>query len=125
MAKSLTVIEALRELCLSFPNAKEVSAHGNPDFKVDGKSFAMVCINHHGDMRVGLWLHTAAGDQSLYTNLNPEIYFVPPYVGPKGWLGMDLNKVANWTEVTSRVREAYENVVCKFSFGWGLNRNLC
>ena len=102
--------EAVREVCLSFPEAEEVVTHGSPDFKVRGKSFATFTLNHHGDGRVALWLHSPAGVQRLYTQLNPDAYFVPPYVGPRGWLGMELNKGLDWVEIASRVREAYENV---------------
>ena len=45
----------------------------------------------------------------MYTDLDPDAYFVPPYVGNKGWLGMDLCKGVSWQEVTSRVREAWEH----------------
>jgi len=110
MTKSQTIPEALRKLCLSLPEAEQVSCHGKPDFKVTGKSFAMLNINHHGDMRVGLWLHSADGAQSHYTELNPDVYFIPPYLGPKGWLGLDLNKTDDWHEVVMHVRQAYENV---------------
>ena len=107
---SKSIPDAVREICLSFPQAQELSSHGKPDFRVEGKSFAMFCINHHGDMRVGLWLHSPPGVQKLHTQLNPDAYFVPPYVGPRGWLGVDVNKGLDWNEVAKRVREAYEHV---------------
>jgi len=107
MAKSISA--AVREICLSFPKAEEVLSHSTPDFKVKGKSFATLCINHHGDGRVALWVRSPAGVQRLYTELNPECYFVPPYVGPRGWLGVELNKGLDWNMITSRVREAWEN----------------
>lgn len=47
------------------------------------------------------------GAQALYTELDPESYFVPPYVGVKGWLGMELNKNLGWAEIQARVRESY------------------
>ena len=59
---------------------------------------------------MALWLHSPPGIQRLYTELNPEAYFVPPYVGPRGWLGVELNKDLDWKEIASRVREAYVNV---------------
>ena len=99
----------VRELCLSFPRAEELSSHGSPDFKVAGKSFAIYVLNHHGDGRVALWLRSPGGVQRLYTELNPQAYFVPPYVGPKGWLGVELNQGLDWKEIARRVREAYEN----------------
>jgi predicted DNA-binding protein (MmcQ/YjbR family) len=58
---------------------------------------------------VALWLRSPSGVQRLYTELNPGAYFVPPYVGPRGWLGVELNKGLDWNEVAGRVREAYVN----------------
>lgn len=104
-----TFPEAIRELCLSMPGSEEVRQHGVPNFKVGGKSFAMFCVNHHGDGRVALWLNSPQGTQQLYVQLDPESYFVPPYVGPRGWLGVKLNSGLSWREVRARVAEAWEN----------------
>ena len=87
-----------------------MSRHGVPNFKVGDKSFAMFCINHHGDGRVALWLRSPEGVQQLDTQIHPAAYFVPPYVGPSGWLGMDVIAGPDWKEITARVREAYENI---------------
>ena len=107
MARSIPTV--VREMCLSFPEAEDVSSHGMPDFKVKGKSFAYFCVNHHGDGRVALWLRSPPGAQAVHTGLNPAAYFVPPYVGPRGWLGIELDKGLDWQEVADRVREAYVN----------------
>ncbi len=104
------VSSAVREVCLSFPEAEEVSSHGSPDFRVRGKNFATYVINHHGDGHVALWLRSPPGAQQLYSEMEPEYYFVPPYVGPKGWLGVELNTGISWRTVAQRVREAYEEV---------------
>mgnify|MGYP001812903397 FL=1 len=104
-----TIPESTRELCLSLPDTEEVSRHGAPNFKVKGKTFAMFVLNHHGDGRVALWLNSPRGAQQMYTQLDPESYFVPPYVGVKGWLGMELNKNLEWKEIYARIREAYEH----------------
>ena len=104
-----TIPESIRELCLSLPDTEEVSRHGAPNFKVKGKTFAMFVLNHHADGRVALWLNSPHGAQQMYTQLDPESYFVPPYVGVNGWLGMELNKNLGWNEIYARVREAYEH----------------
>jgi predicted DNA-binding protein (MmcQ/YjbR family) len=105
-----TIPEAVHELCLSLPDTEVVSRHGAPNFKVKGKTFAMYVLNHHGDGRVALWLHSPPGVQELYTGFDPDSYFVPPYVGVKGWLGMELNRNLDWNEIQARVREAWEHV---------------
>jgi predicted DNA-binding protein (MmcQ/YjbR family) len=102
------ISDVVRELLLSFPETEETVSHGSPTFKVRGKTFATYTTNHHGDGRVALNLNAPAGAQQLYTEMEPEYYFVPPYTGPKGWLGIELNRDLSWSTVASRAREAYE-----------------
>lgn len=102
--------EAVREVCLSFPEAEEVVSHGSPDFRVRGKTFASYVVNHHGDGRVALWLNAPSGSQDHYSKSEPKHFFVPPYVGPRGWLGVHLNKGLSWQRVAALVRQAYEKV---------------
>jgi hypothetical protein len=102
--------EVVREVCLSFPETEEVVSHGSPNFRVRGKTFASFVINHHGDGRVALWLNAPAGSQDHYTKSEPRHFFVPPYVGPRGWLGVHLDKGLSWQTVAALVRQAYEKV---------------
>lgn len=88
-------------------------SHGSPNFRVAGKTFATFTVNHHGDGRVALNVASPAGAQQLHTQTEPEHYFVPPYVGPKGWLGIELNEGLDWATIANRVREAWENVAPK------------
>jgi hypothetical protein len=104
------VHDTIREVCLSFPEAEEIISHGSADFRVRGKSFASYRVNHHGDGRVALWLNAPAGSQDYYIKSEPRFFFVPPYVGPRGWLGVHLNKGLPWTRVASLVRQAYAKV---------------
>jgi predicted DNA-binding protein (MmcQ/YjbR family) len=108
MTRTITV--AVHELCLGFPSTATVQAHGNPDFRVEGKTFATFTINHHGDGHVALWLRSPPGAQDLYCEMEPEHYFIPPYVGPRGWLGLELNRGLDWASTAGRTREAYEFV---------------
>lgn len=105
-----TISDAVRALCLSFPEAEEVRSHGMPDFRVNGKTFATYAINHHGDGRIALWLNALPGAQAFYVENEPEHYFVPPYVGPRGWLGVQLDRGLSWNAIAKRVREAYEKI---------------
>lgn len=100
----------VRELCLAFPEAEEFISHGSPNFRVrKGKVFAVYALNTHGDGRVALWLNSPAGAQALHTELEPECFFVPPYVGPRGWLGICVDRGLAWSKIAGLVREAYEN----------------
>jgi hypothetical protein len=102
------VHEAVRKACLWLPEAEEFVSHGSPNFRVRGKTFATYAVNHHGDGRVALWLNALPGSQEVHARGEPEHFFVPPYVGPRGWLGVMLDRGIAWKRVASLVREAYE-----------------
>lgn len=110
MAKKKDITQAVREICLWFPQVEEVLAHGSPDFRVKGKTFATYVINHHGDGRIALLLNAPQGAQQHYVKQEPKHFFVPPYVGPRGWLGVNLDKGISWKIVARLVREAYTKV---------------
>src|SRR5262245_1901828 len=83
---------AVRQLCLAFTDAEEFVSDGMANFRVRGrKVFAMYAVNHHGDGRIALWLNTPEGMQDSYVGAEPKHFFVPPYVGPGGWLGARLD----------------------------------
>jgi predicted DNA-binding protein (MmcQ/YjbR family) len=105
-----SIHQAVREVCLSFPESEEYLSHGSPNFRVRGKTYATYVVNHHGDGRVALWINAPAGAQGHYTEAEPKHFFVPPYVGPRGWLGVNLDKGISWKRVAALVREAYEKV---------------
>lgn len=108
MAKDIPA--AVREICLSFPESEEYLSHGSPNFRVRGKTYASFLVNHHGDGRVALWLGAPPGAQEQHVRDEPEYFFVPPYVGPRGWLGVELDKGLDWKRVAGLVRDAYEKV---------------
>src|SRR5919202_103121 len=86
-----TPLERLRKLCLALPEAHEVEAWGMPTFRVRNKLFAMYAHDHHGDGRIALWCKAAPENQELLVRARPDRYFVPPYVGPRGWVGALLD----------------------------------
>src|SRR4026207_1447952 len=105
-----TISDVVREIMASFPETEEFVSHGFPTFRVRGKIFATYTINHHGDGRVALNLVAPPGAQTAFVKMNPKAYFVPPYVGPRGWLGVELDKGLGWGTICEHVREAYAKV---------------
>ena len=101
---------AIRRLCLAFPETEEIRSHGSPNFRVvGGKVFAIYAENHHGDGRIALWLNSPSGVQDARVRAEPKHFFIPQYVGPRGWLGVRLDQGIAWKQVSELVRAAYEN----------------
>jgi hypothetical protein len=102
------VLERLREICLRLPETSERPSHGAPTFFVRGKrSFLRVLTDHHGDGRFAIWCAAPAGVQGLLTESDPEKFFVPPYVGHRGWLGVRLDRGIDWDELAGIVEDAF------------------
>jgi hypothetical protein len=99
----------LRRLCLALPEAHEVEAWGEPTFRVKNKLFAMYAAagNHHGAGRPAVWCKAAPGNQELMVRAAPARFFVPPYVGPSGWVGVWLDRGADWAELAELLRDAW------------------
>src|SRR5690242_1949327 len=109
-----TIPDAVRELCLAFPGVEEFESHGSPNFRArlgkgKGKVFAVFALNHHGDGHVALWLNTPAMEQTRLIASAPRHLFKPPYVGPSGWIGVELNRGFSWKRVAELVHMAYLN----------------
>lgn len=87
-----SAIDRVRGICLALPEATEKVAWGEPTFRVRDRLFAMFASasNHHGAGRNSLWVNAPLGVQEYLVRTRPDLYFVPPYVGPKGWVGIDL-----------------------------------
>jgi hypothetical protein len=101
----------VREICLALPEVTERPSHGSPTFVVRGKrSFATVTSNHHGDGRFAVWCAAPAGMQAMLVEADPERFFVPPYVGHRGWLGLRLDRGLDWDEVAGIAEDAYVEV---------------
>jgi hypothetical protein len=101
----------IRRICLGLPETSERLSHGAPTFFVRGKrAFTMVLSNHHGDGRFAIWCAAPDGMQRLLVEADPERFFVPPYVGHRGWLGVRLDRGLDWGELAGIVEDAYAEV---------------
>lgn len=105
----------LRRICLAFPESHEVEAWGEPTFRVRNKLFAMYAssTNNHGGGRPAVWCKAGPGNQALMVQASPNRFFVPPYVGPSGWVGVWLDGAVDWTEVGDLLRDSYALVAPK------------
>jgi hypothetical protein len=102
----------VRAICLALPESTEKIAWGAPTFRVKDRMFAMYVENHHGDGRIALWLPAPKGAQVVLAGAEPDRFFVPPYVGTKGWIGLHLLAHGD-EELRLHVRRAYLMVAPK------------
>ncbi|HUM14282.1 MAG TPA: MmcQ/YjbR family DNA-binding protein [Candidatus Nitrosotalea sp.] len=103
----------LRRICRVLPGTSEKVSHGEPTFWVGGRMFAQFDDHHHGGSHVGVWLAMPLGAQEALVYADPKRYFVPPYVGPRGWVGMRLDGRPTWKKVEQVVREAYDHIAAR------------
>jgi hypothetical protein len=105
------ILAAVREICLGLPETSERHSHGEPTFFVGGKrSFATVWDNHHGDGRYALICAAPAGMQAVLVEADRERFFVPPYFGHRGWIGVRLDRGFDWAEIAGILEDAYAEV---------------
>jgi hypothetical protein len=98
----------VRDICLALPETSERLSHGAPTFFVrDKRSFLMVLTNHHGDGRFAIWCAAEDGMQGMLVEADPARFFVPPYVGHRGWLGVRLDRGLDWDELAGIAEDAY------------------
>lgn len=103
----------LRALCLALPEATEKLSHGSPTWFVK-RVFVTYADHHHGDPRTAFWCAAPPGAQEALVAARPQVYFRPPYVGHRGWLGVNLDALAageaDWDEIAEVVTDAYREI---------------
>ena len=98
------VLARLRAICLALPEAVEGAGVGSPSFRVRDKIFAM---QHGMDGRPSLWCKAPRGFQDVIVGGDPARFFVPPYVGHHGWIGIWLDVEQDWRLIADLVKESY------------------
>lgn len=102
--------EQLRAICLALPEAAEVAMKRGPTFRINDKIFAM---DRRIDGRACVWCKAPAGSQAILIGADPRRFFVPPYVGSKGWVGLWLDDEPDWNEVAALIRRSYRLIAPK------------
>jgi hypothetical protein len=100
-------IDRVRKLCLALPGSSEKLSHGEPTFFVGKRVFVMFANNHHSDGHTAIWIPAPPGAQAAMIADAPEIYFKPPYVGVKGWVGVELPRIGD-EELATLIRQAWQ-----------------
>ncbi|HEX9422387.1 MAG TPA: MmcQ/YjbR family DNA-binding protein [Pyrinomonadaceae bacterium] len=100
-------LERVRRICMALPETVEKISHGEPTFFVRKRVFAMCSNNHHNDGHIAVLLPAAIGVQAALIQANPEKFYRPPYVGVRGWIGVELDRVDD-EELALHVQEAWQ-----------------
>jgi hypothetical protein len=104
-------LERLRALCLALPEVTERLSHGEPTWFVRGKRTFVTFADRHHDDRLAFWCAAPEGAQGAVVSGAPSRYFVPPYVGGRGWIGVYLDvPEVDWGRVDELVEDAYRVV---------------
>lgn len=102
--------DKLQAICLALPEAEERETWEIPTYRIRGKIFALESAM---DERRAVWCKAQEGSQDLLVNADPGRFFVPPYLGHKGWVGMWLDRKVDWKEVTELVTRSYRLIAPK------------
>jgi len=102
----------VRRLCAALPEATERLSHGEPTFFVGKKVFVMFANNHHNDGHIAVWLPVPPGFQAGLIETSPDVFFKPPYVGVRGWVGIELNRM-NDADLEMYINMAWELIAPK------------
>ena len=103
-------LEGVRAAALRLPETEERLSHGQPTFFVAGKQFAQFRDNHHGDGIVGVCVRTSGLDeQAMLIESDPATYSRPAYLGPSGWVSINLaGESVDWDHVADRIAASWE-----------------
>jgi hypothetical protein len=103
------MLSRLRSICLALPDAVEKPAWDTPTFRVHDKIFAIARIDqvYSHEQSWSLWCKAPPGIQAILVAADPRRFFRPPYVGPKGWIGLRLDAAVDWLELEALVSRSY------------------
>jgi predicted DNA-binding protein (MmcQ/YjbR family) len=99
----------LSKICLSLPESARRDLSDHADFRVRGKVFAYFLNNHHDDGIVSVCCKSALGENVDRASREPKRFYLPAYIGHRGWFGLRLDGEAiDWSEVKNLVELSYE-----------------
>ena len=107
-------LEKLSAICLALPGAVSENMGSHAAFKVGKKVFVYYLNDHHGDGIVSFCCKVLPGDNERLIAANPRKFYMPAYVGPRGWVALRLDRPSvDWSEARELVRGSYEQTAPK------------
>jgi hypothetical protein len=102
-----SLIAQVRKVALSLEGTTEKISHGEPCF-FRGRMYAAIDNHHHGSEHLAVWCRAEPGAQHAFVDASPEHFFVPPYLGVQGWLGVRLDTGLEWPVVANLLERAWK-----------------
>jgi predicted DNA-binding protein (MmcQ/YjbR family) len=107
-------LKKLSQICLALPETVRRDSGDHADFRVRGKVFAYFLNNHHGDGIVAVCCKAALGENVDRASREPKRFYLPAYIGPRGWFGLRLDGAGiDWSEVRNLVELSFGLVAPK------------
>ena len=105
----------LTKICLALPEASRRDSGSHAAFLVRGKSiFAYFLNDHHGDGIVSVACKALPGDNAALAAAQPDRFYLPAYIGPRGWIALRLDGgEVDWDEVAELVEGSYRLIAPK------------
>jgi predicted DNA-binding protein (MmcQ/YjbR family) len=108
------LLRQLSNICLSLPESVRRDLNDHADFRVRGKVFAYFLNNHHGDGIISVCCKSELGENIDRASREPKRFYLPAYIGPRGWFGLRLDgEAVDWSEVKNLVELSYGLVAPK------------
>lgn len=105
------LLAKVRAIAMQQPFATERLSHEAPAWFIEkSPQFAMFHDHHHGVDWVAAWLACPEGARQPLLDEDPETYFVPPYFGSRGWVGIRLDESTDWAVVADLIDDAWHAV---------------
>ena len=105
-------LQRVRRICFALPETTEKLSHGEPTFFVRKKVYAMFANNHHNDGHIAVWVPAPPGVQAMLIEASPDRFYKPPYVGVRGWIGIELDRISD-EDLAFHLREAWRLIAPK------------
>jgi predicted DNA-binding protein (MmcQ/YjbR family) len=113
-AKEEARLTRLTKICVALPDATREVMGSHAGFRVRKKTFAYFLNDHHGDGIVSVCAKVLPGDNTALISAQPARFYMPSYIGPKGWVALRLDRGAvDWKEVGELVKTSYQLVAPK------------
>ena len=109
-----TRLERVSKICSGLPKSVREVLGSHASFTVGGKTYAYYLNNHHGDGIIGIACKVLPGDNEALVAAHPEKFYLPAYIGSKGWVGLRLDIAGvDWNEVTELISGSYRLIAPK------------